>query len=60
MIQISRACIYETRGNFSLAVFALVTSVNIVVMPNVTLAGAAGISTQKDVHDDITNSIEGI
>jgi len=51
---------YETLGSLSLAALALVTSVNIVVMPNVTLAGAAGISTQNDVHEDITNIIDGM
>jgi hypothetical protein len=29
-------------------------------MPNVTLAGAAGISTQNDVHEDMTNKIDGM
>jgi hypothetical protein len=60
IIQISKACIYETRGSLSRVVLALVTRVNIVVMPNVTLAGAAGISIQNDVHEDMTKKIDGM
>ena len=55
----SSACMYDTIGSLSLAVLALVTSVNMVVIPNVTLAGAAGISTQNDVHEEITNRMQG-
>jgi hypothetical protein len=29
-------------------------------MPNVTLAGAAGISIQNDVHEDMTKKIDGM
>ncbi|CAG2112568.1 unnamed protein product, partial [Medioppia subpectinata] len=43
-----------TGGNSLLTDLALVTKVNKVVVPSVTLAGAAGISIQNEANDEMT------
>ena len=58
-IHMSSEWMYGTRGRRSLENIELVTRVSMLVVPNVTLAGAADISNQNVIHDITTKSAEG-
>ena len=59
IIHTSNEWMNDARGNLSLAAFELVTWVNIVVSTKATRAGAAGMCTQNEVQDEMTNSTDG-